>query len=585
MLKIIEKRPLKDTNLLNMENRNNNFISYRILLNNFPELEENLDSLYSKYKDMITPNFNHLSYFKETLKGLDEAKTIIEDSIKNNKKILAISDFDCDGINSAVVIYKFFKYVFKYPIDIVVNKRKHGNGINKSLIDTIEDIKSYGLLITSDHGSSSEETFKEIKKINNDIKIVVTDHHTIPEDNYPVSADAIVNPWISEDAPYKNLSGCAIAYLTLIQMTNWRDPDIWLENTNLVAENLMLTVVSDVMSASDSFNRFICYLGLNKINTGNTILFNILKGYYKFGKVLTIDNVRYNISPLINSGNRTHNEDLVYKFLISEDPDEILSMLETINTLNKRRREFTNNFITKAIEEDKVYGDNVKIVFLNTELGVNGIIAGKIGEIYQKPCICFLQDGEDFHGSCRSIISNFSILEKIKDLKEKGLVEKVGGHNEACGCLIKKEHIVNFVKEINEISKDIKKDDQILVDAYIDFNNLDIGLAKEAISLEPFGKDLDIPSFYSDCIVESAYHTDKMSYVTLMNDKGIKFKACAFNTGGFDIKKELKSGYRARIVYTLGMSYFKETHKLNIVITNAECLGFNESFIEGVLNV
>lgn len=584
MLKIKEKREVKLEDLKKFSDSNMNIIGYRILLNTFKELDEDIDAIYKKYREFVIPKFNQIEYFSKPLPGLNESKELIKIAIEDKKKILAISDFDCDGINSAVVIHKFFKYVFKYPIDIVVNKRKFGNGVNISLLETIENIKDYDLLITSDHGSSSEEGFKWLKEINPKIKILVTDHHTIPEDNYPKSADVIVNPFITENAPYKNLSGCAIAFLTMANVENFKEPEKWVELSNLVADNLLLTVISDVMDVTDPFNRWICYSGLNKINTSNSTIFNIVKNYYRFGKIVTIENIRFNISPLINSGNRTHNEETVYKFLTSEDPDEMISLLEVMNTNNKRRREYTNSIITKAIENDSVYGNNVSVIVINTDLGINGIIAGKIGEIYQKPCVCFIGDGEHYHGSCRSIIPGFSILEKMKQLKEEGLVEKCGGHDQACGCMVNKDNLVNFIKRLDEISSDVKPRTHIDVDAFIDFNDINIGLAKEVVSLEPYGKNMEIPLFYSECIVEKAYHTDKMSYLTLKNENGQMFQACAFNTGGFDIKKELKMGYKAGIVYTLGMSYFKETHKLNMVVTYAKCLGFNENILEGVMN-
>ena len=178
--------------------------------------------LEAKYGQPIESDFNY-DYKIEDLKDADKAARLIKKHIDMDSYIAIVTDSDCDGINSAVVLTKGLVNILSVnpkKVITIVNRRKNGNGFNKELIEEIIKVdskKKIGLLIAADHGSNDNDMFKILKEKTN-MELLITDHHTIKY--YPTYADVFVNP-LREDSTYdKSISGCCVAFMVIIKTYN-----------------------------------------------------------------------------------------------------------------------------------------------------------------------------------------------------------------------------------------------------------------------------------------------------------------------------------------------------------------------------
>ena len=122
--------------------------------------------------NILSENYNKVNFDNfdfntniDNLKDVELGANILLDSISKNLHICIVTDYDFDGISSAVVLTKGIKNILKHKnTTTVVNKRIYGNGFNPRIVRKILDInsdKKIDLIITADHGSNDDEYYIE----------------------------------------------------------------------------------------------------------------------------------------------------------------------------------------------------------------------------------------------------------------------------------------------------------------------------------------------------------------------------------------------------------------------------------------
>lgn len=139
--------------------------------------------------------------------NMEDAVDRILQAAEENEKVLIFGDRDVDGITSTTILYDFLA-----SIGIDASWRLPGGadpyGLNKSAVDDFE--KEFGsLIITVDCGISNVEEIAYAASKGMDV--IVIDHHTPPE--ILPSPAIIINPKCEDSGyPFKDISGCAVAY-------------------------------------------------------------------------------------------------------------------------------------------------------------------------------------------------------------------------------------------------------------------------------------------------------------------------------------------------------------------------------------
>ena len=404
------------------------------------ELELLLSSILSnrgiKTKEQINSLVNDIGSSITSPYGLVNAKKaadIITEYCNNKNAVIYIfADYDCDGVLSGYVLTSALREVAKCPIILKYPNRSEGYGLSMEWCEMIieENINNHSnvLVITVDNGISKRKEVARLKE--SGIEVIITDHHVAKEEEIP--QDCIIvdphNSLIEQDDTYKHLCGCGVAFKVaeIVQHNFGKD------NMLHYTPYLTIATLADVMPLKNENVALIQY-GLEIINSDNCpIGIKALKDL-KDIDVITANDILWTIAPMINACGRMGDSELASKLFFLDEictPNEIVIKIDQVN---EERKKITKKAIAKI---SKMNFDENKVCIIPTEeypAGILGIIAGKVSESFNKPAIVVYNKNGECHGSIRSA-NGINMLALLKDLKEKGLIETYGGHEEACVC-------------------------------------------------------------------------------------------------------------------------------------------------------
>lgn len=235
------------------------------------------------------------------------------------------------------------------------------------------------------------------------------------------------------------------------------------------------------------------------------------------------------------------------------DFEKAKEISKELRELNVKRQELTDdgfkeldNFILNH-EMDKKFPI---LVLLSEDLNesVAGIVAGRLKEKYKRPVIV-LSGKETLKGSGRSI-EEYNMFEKISH--EKYLLEKFGGHKMAAGMSLKRENLVEFIKNLNNNS-DLKKEDfssKYYIDAQAKIKDLNMDLAESINALKPFGNGNEAPVLgFKSVIIDKIKILGKNQNVLKLSLRQDENNIDAIYFSDFkSFKEKLKEGYAPSIL-------------------------------------
>jgi single-stranded-DNA-specific exonuclease len=451
--------------------------SAKILLNRniktFDEIEQFLD-----------PDFK---YFEraENYKDLHKGCIRVIEAIKNNERILIYGDYDVDGVTS---ISQFVVFLKKAGADVeyyVPERESEGYGISQSFVDSIKTGEiTFELLITVDCGIAEITKIDEITKLNKDV--IIIDHHESREE-LP-NAYAIINPK-QKDCPSENKHLCAagLSFKFLKHLNkSLKINDI----EDVLLEYACLGTIADIVDLVKD-NRIIACQGLNKIN--NTKITGLKKLIEVSGirdGVIKSYHIGFMLAPRINASGRMDTAKKAIKLMLTKDEEEAEKLALELEGLNNARKEAESVIFKEAfekIESNFLYKNNVMVVYGNDwHEGVLGIVASRLTEKYNKPCVVISIKDEIGKGSARSL-EYVDIFESFKAVDS--YLEKYGGHKLAAGLTILEKNINSFTNELNNyIGSCIEEEcNQIKADAILNISDIDLKLYDEINKFEPFG--------------------------------------------------------------------------------------------------
>ena len=435
------------------------------------------------------------------LKDMDKGVSIIKEAILNNKKIIIYGDYDCDGVMSTVILYKTLKRLnanFYYHIP---HREHEGYGMNSDRVRKLKE-EGYEVILTCDNGISAFEQVKLAKELG--MQVVITDHHELPlkEVNGTLiasmpEADAVINPKRKDcKYPFKELCGAGIT-LKFSQCL-YREMGIPEDEYKEFMQYAAISTVCDVVDLLDE-NRIIVKNGLEMINeTTNKGLIEVRKLTGLDDKKVSEYHLGFVIGPCVNATGRLESANISVDLLITEDELRAKEFAKRLYELNIKRQELTmesTERILEKIEKDKLYNDKVIVVY-DEEIheSIAGIVAGRVKEKYNLPCIVLTKGKEMPKGSARSI-ECYNIFEELSKCKE--LMEKFGGHPMAAGLSLKEENIPRLREKLNSICTLTDEDvtPVVKIDSPLPLQYLTEELIEVVERLRPFGKGNPSPVF------------------------------------------------------------------------------------------
>ena len=383
---------------------------------------------------------------------------------------------------------------------VLTNKREFGNGINNNTLEFISNNQDVKLCITADHGSSNETHIAKIVKMN--IDVIITDHHKLREDGAPKSANAFINPQQEEDPLFREISGCAVAYLLMYWLI--KSNDVTIEKDNRLLGLVAVSIIGDMMNLSDPVNRSLTLTGLSNFN------FSPLgKAFMKVLNLEFIDSkdISFKVVPMINSCSRVSESYIGYVSLLEKSEDIMIENVEYLLELNNRRKLIQNKLIVNANGQLKANRKTNVIVLPGSGTGINGVIASQLSNGTKRPTIVFINGETVCSGSCRGFIPALDVKECFDYIHKTDptifqVVEgdvKYGGHAGAAGCSVYKEKLNDFDKMFDDYVRDLNYNVRDMIRAQKDnaiditnIKNLGMELMKTR-QLAPFGNGWENP--------------------------------------------------------------------------------------------
>ena len=453
------------------------------------------------------------------LKDVDLGIERISKAVSLGEKITVYGDYDVDGVTSVCTLYLYLKSLGANVDYYIPNRVGEGYGVSNGAIDNIA-AKGTKLIITVDTGITAIDEVEYARGLG--IDFVVTDHHECRSD-IPLAA-AVINPH-RPDCPYpfKELAGvgvvfkfiCAYEERVFNKTRRAAAERIFSEYADLVA----IGTIADVMPIKDE-NRIIVRYGISKMEQGCRLGLSELmiaaasRGDSQRSKnarvtKITSGYIGYIIAPRINAAGRIKNASLAVELLLSEDRAKAQSIAEELCRTNKERQSEENKIMKEVHDQIAKYDiDKNPVIVLDSDHwhhGVIGIVSSRITEKYSRPSILVSFEGnsgdkpsdEDVgKGSGRSI-KGMNLVDALCYCSQH--LVKFGGHELAAGLSVKRSELDNFRALINEYaSRNLSAEDMIPTveaDCFIDFEDINLALAKSFRMLEPHGVSNPVPVF------------------------------------------------------------------------------------------
>ncbi|MGA6983017.1 MAG: single-stranded-DNA-specific exonuclease RecJ [Candidatus Sulfotelmatobacter sp.] len=469
----------------------------------------------------LTPSLDHL-HLPEQMTGLRSAVDRLDAAIERKEPMLIYGDYDVDG-TMAIIILKTAIELCGGSADFHVPHRiREGYDMRD---DVIEQAAAAGirLIISVDMGIRAFAPAETAHRLG--VDLIVTDHHLPGLDGVP-KAHAVVNPNQSGCSyPYKQLCGAGVAFKVAqaLMQRRLREKD----QTKLLLSFMKIVAIATIADAVPltGENRVFAKLGLealrHAVNPGLKALHN--EAQISANRPPNSTEVAFRIAPRINAAGRMDIARDVIELFSVKDETRARELAAKLNRLNTDRQEEERR-ILRSIEE-RIPGDpklcEAYCIVVDGEgwhRGVIGIAATRVVERYHRPAIVISSNGEEAHGSGRSI-RPFHLLEAIED--SSGLFTRYGGHSHACGFSMPSANVIQLRTELDAFARKrltAADFEPILeVEAELDLSEVTPSLYQMLNLLEPYGTGNHEPAFV-------ARNVRLIAPPKILKDKHIKLK-------------------------------------------------------------
>jgi single-stranded-DNA-specific exonuclease len=449
----------------------------------------------------LSPSLSQL-HSPYLMRGMHDAIERICSAIARQESTLIYGDYDVDG-TTAVVILKTAIELCGGTADFHVPHRiKEGYGIKD---DVIERAAAAGvkLVISVDTGIRAFHAAETARRVG--VDLIVTDHH-LPEANAGVpDALAVLNPNQQGcDYPCKALCGAGVAFkIAQALFARFKDEA---EQGKLIPSFLKMVAMATIADAVPLIdeNRVMARLGLEglrrPVNGGLKALMEV-SGLAGLGRALSAGDVGFRLGPRINAAGRMDVAKDVIELFTCKDPERCREIAQKLDQLNSERQNEEARIVAEieaqlAAEPDLTGRFCMVFDGEGWHRGVVGIVASRVVEKTGRPALVVARDGEEAHGSGRSI-SALHLLDALESCRE--LFTRFGGHAHAVGFALPSAQVPELKYRLNQFAQakltpqDLVPD--VAIDCELPLAQVTPALLKELARMEPFGQGNPEPVF------------------------------------------------------------------------------------------
>ncbi|MGB3401884.1 MAG: single-stranded-DNA-specific exonuclease RecJ [Microcoleaceae cyanobacterium] len=448
---------------------------------------------------------------------------------ERHETVVIWGDFDADGVTATAVLWEGLQQIFpqsnsnNYCLSYYIpNRLTESHGLNYAGIDRLFE-QGCNLMITCDTGSTNLSEIEYANRLG--IDIIITDHHTLPEERPAVIS--IINPrYLSLNHPLYHLSGVAVAY-KLIEALYETLPQVPQQHEEALLDLVAIGLIADLVQLTGDC-RYLAQKGIEQLqkqlkNSTRPGIAKLLDLCKKTGDRPT--DISFGLGPRINAVSRIQGDaHFCVELLTSRDKkycEKLALETELANTRRKvLQKDVAIDIAKKLAKQDLSTTEVIVLSDPQWPTGILGLVASQIAQEYQKPTILLTEDIYQSppiaRGSARSV-QQIDLYELVKT--QAHLLEKFGGHPFAAGLCLKLDNLSLFIEGINRQLRQQKgvsipeKKIASQPDICCTVSELGQPLFKELKLLEPCGMGNPVPKILiKNCYFTNAWNKNQRDF-------------------------------------------------------------------------
>ncbi len=419
------------------------------------------------------------------------ATSRIRQAIAASEPIGLYGDYDCDGVTSAAILFRYLSRGLSADVRPRLPDRfRDGYGIHPAAVDQLAD-QGCKVILTCDNGVAAHAAATRARE--RGIDLIVTDHHQVPE-QLP-DAFAIVHPQVAFPE-FKDLCGAGVAFLLVVALEGHLSGR--LESfLDLVA----MGTIADVVPL-DGPNRALVWAGLTQMRKGKA--HPGTKALAEAAGVAmpqaSARDIGFSLAPRLNAAGRLETPDVGFQLLVTNDRNEAHRLANHLDQVNTERRSRSSQLEARVLELIAAEVDVERTPFIvmgreDFHHGLVGLAAGRVAERYRTPVLLLAPNGDGtWRGSGRSP-AGFDLYRSLLACSEQLLA--FGGHAQAAGCRVGTDGLDALRDALNRHLTEIgwrRPSDDHWLDAELPFAEATPALLEALEELEPFGQRMPAPA-------------------------------------------------------------------------------------------
>jgi single-stranded-DNA-specific exonuclease len=471
--------------------------------------------------------------------GMDAAVTRLLAAVDRQETVLVYGDYDVDGATAVIVLRKAIERLGGQTEFHIPHRIAEGYGMREDVLDRAAE-RGIRLVVSVDTGIRAGAVVEHASTLGMDC--IITDHH-LPESEIP-PALAVLNPKQPLcQYPDKELCGVGVVFKLVDALFRRATERGQITDREKLLESFLKVVaigtIADVVPLTGE-NRMIARFGLAGLRRpAHPGLRALISVAGLNGKSIGSGDVGFRLAPRLNAAGRMDTANDVIRLFENGDDRVAAEVAERLNRLNLERQEAQERVlaaIEKHLASQPELLNDPAWVFAGEgwHRGVVGIVAGRLLEKYHRPVLVMSLDGEEAHGSGRSI-SKFHLLDALDAIQhDTNLFRRYGGHAVAIGASIATEKVPELRRVLADYAgKILTAADlvpEIRLDAAVRLADVNDALLDDLANLAPHGvsnpspllgaRDLEIVSAraFGGKLVEGKRQTSKHLSIRVRQD-------------------------------------------------------------------
>jgi single-stranded-DNA-specific exonuclease len=390
----------------------------------------------------LRPALEHL-HDPFRMRGMEAAVQRLLQAVARQETILIYGDYDVDGATAVIVLRKALELLDARTEFHIPHRIQEGYGMRQDVLDRAAG-RGVGLVVSVDTGIRAAAVVEHARSLG--VDCIITDHH-LPEAELP-PALAVLNPKQPGCAyPDKNLCGVGVAFKLADALFRRAENPARERLLESFLKIVAIGTIADVAPLTGE-NRVIARLGLAGLRRPKHPGLKALIAVAGLdGRSITSGDVGFRLAPRLNAAGRMDTALEVIRLFEDGGTEDVTRVAARLNELNVERQQAQERIlaeIDQRIVANPALVSPPALIFEGEgwHRGVVGIAAGRLLEKYHRPVIVFSIDGDEAHGSGRSIPA-FHLLDALDAISAEspGIFHRYGGHAVAVGCALGRARI------------------------------------------------------------------------------------------------------------------------------------------------